>query len=351
MTTHVIEYNVKEAKIAEMADTRDCVIKQYKIDGNIESVKQAKKEPAKIRIAIEKKRKELKADALEYGRKVDSEAKKVSEPVNEIESSYNTIINEYEDELKRLAQEAQEKEDARIATINAKLAGVKELAIFSYSENHTSESVQNRINALMEMKAENFDYQEYDQEFIDLCNETKCELDMAFEKAIKHEKDQAELEAQRKKNDAERVKLEAEKAAFEKALAEANAKLEAEKQKAGREEYERKQAEIEKQRQIELQKERDELDRQRKIDEENRIKAEKAEADRIVLLEKEAAERKAKQEAEDRVRNASPQLFEALEELLKCDLRESLVGGYGYQIELAELAYITAGGDIGDLPI
>lgn len=356
---HVIEYNVTDAVISKLKDNQSIVLKEYELTGDISLIEKAKKEPSKLRISIEKKRKELKADALAYGRKVDSEAKKYSEPVVSIENKYKDIIDAYELELARVAKEAQDKEDARIAAIENKLNEIKELTIFTYGNIYTSRAmkdVQDRIDLLEKYKSDSFNYEEFEQQFIELVQSSKVELESNLNKAIKYEAEQKALEEQRKKDEAERAKLEAEKADFERKQREAQEKLEAQqrelekqKQEVERAEYERKQAEIEKQRQLELQKEKEELERQRKIDEQNRIEAEKREAERVAEIEKQEAIRKAKQEREDRVRNAAPELLEALEGLLKCDLRSSLVGGYGYQIELAESAYCTAGGDLEKL--
>jgi len=344
MTINLIEYNVKEAKISEMSDIRDNVLKQYKIDGDIKPVEAARKEPAKVRIAIEKKRKELKADALEYGRKVDKEAKRVSEPVSEIESSYDIVIKEYKAELDRLAQLAQEKEDARIAAIQARIKQANEFAE-SALELNTSEDIGNLINEFIKFANEEFDFQEFSEDANNVIEEARGKLHRGYDVKVAHEAEQLELEKQRKKDEAERAKFEAEKAAFEKQQAEANAKLQAEREAVEAE----KRADEEKRMQAEIERERKELEDLRERDRLKRIEAEKVEAARLEQLAKEESERKAKQESEDRVRNAAPQLFEAIEELLRCDLRSSLIGGYGYQIELAESAYIAAGGNVNNM--
>ena len=64
------------------------------------------KELRTVRVAVEKRRKELKADALEYGRKVDSTAKAISERIEAVENPMKT---------------AKEAEDARKEKINRTL--------------------------------------------------------------------------------------------------------------------------------------------------------------------------------------------------------------------------------------
>lgn len=323
-TTQPITYDVKEAKIKELSIKRDSILAEYQKNKDIDPVKKGKREAGKLRISIEKRRKELKSEALEYGRQVDNLAKEVSEPVNAIESSYGDVIAEYDAELERLAREAREKEEARIAAIQDKLNQIKELCIFSYGEIHTSNDVLNRIDALIKMKSDNFDYQEFTEEFIDLYKSTMSELESNKQKAVEFERKQAEVEAQREKDEEDRRKLETERAEFERMQAEANAKIDAERQALEVE----KRAEQEKIRQAEIQKEREELERQRAIDAENRKKAEDAEKARLEQIAKEEAERKAKQESEDRIRNAAPQLFEALELMVKCAQKQNWQDNY-----------------------
>lgn len=309
-TQHIIEYDVKEAKLKELAIKRDDILKQYKENKDIELVRKAKREVAKLRIAIEKRRKEYKADALEYGRMVDTKAKEASEPVVAIESSYDDIIDAYDAELARLAREAQEKEEARIAIIKKRIEKIMLFPDEAWSMN--SKGIESLLQDLHQFIGEDFDYQEFSEEAQNVNEESKQRLITILENQKKTEEEKTKLDEQRKKDEAERAKFEAERAAFEKAQAEANAKLQAERDAI---EAERR-AEEEKRRQAEIERERKELEELRERDRLKRIEVEKEEAARIAQLEKEAVECKAKQENEDRVRNAAPDLLEALKSLL-----------------------------------
>lgn len=76
-----------------------------------------KKECVSIRSGYEKTRKELKASALAWGRKVDSEAKKYTEMVLEVEAPIAAMIKEVDDrraaEAKAIADAAQREIDER----------------------------------------------------------------------------------------------------------------------------------------------------------------------------------------------------------------------------------------------
>lgn len=68
MGTTIIEYDVTEAVLTELRNEQEIVLQNPK---NIEKIKSSKRKIGKLRIAIEKRRKEYKAEALAYGRNVD----------------------------------------------------------------------------------------------------------------------------------------------------------------------------------------------------------------------------------------------------------------------------------------
>ena len=77
-----------------------------------------------LRVGIEKRRKELKADALEYGRRIDGEAKRLTALLTPIE----TLLKEQEDwvaeEKERKKREA---EEARRAVLRERMRQLREL--------------------------------------------------------------------------------------------------------------------------------------------------------------------------------------------------------------------------------
>ena len=89
-------------------------------DDGIEKVSETRKSMKRLRLDIEAKRKELKAGALEYGNTVDGIAKKLSEPVIEVEGILQAQEEEFEAE--------KEKERERMAIAKIEIAREKERA-------------------------------------------------------------------------------------------------------------------------------------------------------------------------------------------------------------------------------
>ncbi len=310
-----IVFSINPESLIELKAEQDILI--AKVPSNIEELevdlyKAAKRKVGKLRIATEKERKELKAAALSYGKLVDSEAEKAQLPVAEIENVYDKLINQYDSHFAELAKIAVEKEAKRIINIENRIAEINSYTIKAFDAD-TSKQISDLIVELTVFIANGFDYEEFGEMAYKNEKSTIDSLNKMFDTLNS-------AEIQRKIDEENRLKFEAEKAAFEATQREANAKLEAEraalqKQKddADREEKQRIQAEIDRQKELELQKQREELEKQRAIDDQNRKLAQEAELKRQedVRLENEA--RKLAQEKEDRIRNAAPQLLTALE--------------------------------------
>lgn len=79
----------------------------------------------KIRIAIEKRRKELKAGALEYGRKLDSEAARIRAIAENAEAHLAKQLAIIDDHKAELAREAQRKKDEALRARFEALTKVK----------------------------------------------------------------------------------------------------------------------------------------------------------------------------------------------------------------------------------
>lgn len=214
-----------------------------------EAVDKARKHIKKIRSGIEATRKDLKADSLAYGRKVDEVAKELTSKIEPLENSLMLMITAIDEEKERLlkeeAERLQKEEDAR-------LEGIRK------AEEEKQKKIQARQQALNRTGAILYHDGEYDMpgymlgeihvsekyalecdegEFHKVIREFSVEAEkikMAKEKEAKElqEKQAAIAETERKQKE-EREALEREKAALaqEKRLA-AEAKEKEEKEKA-----------------------------------------------------------------------------------------------------------------------
>lgn len=258
----LIQFRKQDAAIAELAAKYG----NLRINGlddkkGFADVHNARMEVKSTRVAVEKKRVELKADALAYGKAVDSEAKRLFamlEPIETHLEAEENVVVEAREKIKRAAEEA------RRVKLQHRLDCLAACGIVGNPQ------------ATEAMSDEAFD-------------SNLATVRTAFEERINAERIAAE------KRKAEEVALAAERerlAAIQKAQHEESARLEAEKRKL-------EQAERERQHQIELEKARQEAAERAKAEAERKHAEQQA-------REKAAAEAKAaKEKAEDEVAEAA----------------------------------------------
>lgn len=230
-TTQVAEYKPGEAELIAAAEAG----KLLRIQGiddkeGFELVHAHRMKLKNMRVSIEKTRKELKADAIEWGRKVDAEAKRLTaliEPTEqELEAQESAVLEERE----RLRKEKEAKHRAML------VRRVNELASFG----------RHMTTLQVEVMSE--------EQFAEALADAKAEHEQAERERQKAEAEAQRQEAQRKaareederRFQAERKRLADERAAFEREQAEARRKLADERaaQAAERERLEREQAEL-----------------------------------------------------------------------------------------------------------
>jgi hypothetical protein len=116
MAVALIQYEPTDAAIAEMKQRLKAELFDCSTPSGYEGCRKAIAEVRSIRVNIEKHRVALKAEALEYGRKVDSEAKRITAELESIEDPLKAKKQAIDDEKERIKREAEEK---RLAAIKA----------------------------------------------------------------------------------------------------------------------------------------------------------------------------------------------------------------------------------------
>jgi hypothetical protein len=111
--TQLQRFSPTDAAIAVIkAEYMPLAIKDVNDSAGYKLVHSARMVVKNHRVEVEKVRKALKADALEYGRKVDSEAKRITALLEPIESHLANQENAYEAEKERIKEEARLKAEA-----------------------------------------------------------------------------------------------------------------------------------------------------------------------------------------------------------------------------------------------
>lgn len=281
----LIVYSVTDAAIAKM-QTEYGVLKVNGINDKegYELCNRARINVKSLRVDVEKKRKELKADSLSFGRKVDAEASRISAQLESIETHLKSQQDIVDNEKLRIKQEAEAKEKAEFDRRINLLQSVK--AVFS-------------LDAVKVMTLEDFEM---------LYEGALAAHEHDEEQRIRNEEKLRALEAQAAENNAkiraqeeENRKLQADLIAKQKAeIAEKEAQIE--KERKAREEEDRKRQESESARiakenaaKAAEEKKRADEERARVEAENKRIAAERAEKEKAeqarIAAEKEAAKK------------------------------------------------------------
>jgi len=287
----VIKYSVTDAVIGELK-TKYAGLKIMD-SASYENVRVAIGEVRDLRVSVENHRKHLKAAALEYGRNVDAEAKRITALLEEIENPLKAEKQKIDDEKARIKAEKDQKERDRVEAIRARLFAMQQ--VVSNFLGKTSLDLQ----AISERLFDTEITKEIYQEFTDEAEKVKMEcLDAALkarEMRITWEQEEAA-----RKVEAERLKI------------------------------------VRKQQQDEAQRLEDEkvrLQLERKADEDRRYReeiarhaSERAETQAREKIEREAKEKKEKEEAEEKALELKRAQAPDKEKLMKFadDLRDLL---------------------------
>lgn len=278
----VITYNVTDAAIAELRKKYE-ILPDPATPQGYKDIKSGIAEIRETRTGVEKTRKTLKADALEYGRRVDARAREIRESLESIEQPMKDLKASEDARRQRIKDAKIQEEAARVKAIEDKAEGIKD--VYRDALGKSSAYVAEKLKELKEMQIHEEDFQEM-TERAEVLRERVIEMmDDLFTKTV----DQEEVAEAQKKREAELAKREAE---VEKKRLEAEAieKIEREKREA---EIKKQQEEL-RQQQEELKKQQAEIQEQQRLQAEKiRVEQEKfkAEQQRIAQIERERSER------------------------------------------------------------
>ena len=111
----IVKYDITVAEIEKMKSIyMDLTITDLEDEDQFNAVKDARLVVKGKRCAVENKRKELKADALAWGKKVDTEAKRIKGLLEPIENHLQNEENKVVEEQKRIEKEEREAEQKKI---------------------------------------------------------------------------------------------------------------------------------------------------------------------------------------------------------------------------------------------
>lgn len=348
--TTIVEYNATEAALSGLKAKLQGVKYDVATTAGMDTARKDRRELVTLRVDLEKKRKEIKAPALERCRQIDSEAARITAELLLLEKPIDEQIKAEEARKEEIAAEKRRIEEQRVAAIRERIQKLNNLPLLAAGMNSADLEL---FIAKVRAQQIGADFAEFEGE----AEQAKCEVLIKLEDALKatsaaeeeaarvkqeQEEEAKRLEAlrieQEKEAAAERERIAAERAELEK-LREAERKRQEEAERLAAE----KEAEIAAERE-QIRKEQEELARkEREIREKE--EAERAERDRVARekAEKKAEEKrqaelkKAQQEHEAKLAKATESHKTTLESILAAAEDESLSAPAALQL-IVELA-------------
>jgi hypothetical protein len=193
-----VQYDLTEAKLlmlAEEYDIENIPKAVEKGDEGYLAIHAKVMDITAVRTKIEKVRKDLKADALAWGKEVDGEAKRLTGIVKDIEEPWRQIKIALEEKEAREAQVLAEAATKRMEEIEANIAGIKHLAEGLLGK--TAVEIQERIVNLQGIKVTEDLFGEYVEAATIIGDTIRLTLVSAWEERTAFEDGQAALAAQK----------------------------------------------------------------------------------------------------------------------------------------------------------
>jgi hypothetical protein len=173
-----------------------------------------------LRVDVEKRRKELKADALSWGKKVDSEAKRIFSKIEPIETHLTNEEEKITKEKERIAAEKAKREECRVNLIRERIEFIR-----SVPNKITLSTRADEIRRIIESFIGTIKEEIY-QEFTATAKAAYAESVAKIEAALSA---RVQFEAEEVERQAESARLAKERAELERQRAEENAKLKADR--------------------------------------------------------------------------------------------------------------------------
>jgi hypothetical protein len=263
--TVVVQYSKTEAALSDLRGKYKGVAYDLTTTKGDKEARAARLELITLRTSLEKKRKEFKAPALEFGKKIDSEAARITIEILELENPIDQQIKA--DEFRRAAEKAERDriEAARVQALRDKIAAI--WALVDKCHGISAERIAKGIAQVEQIDTSPVVFAEYSNDAERTRAETLKAMRGMHEKAIEREAESARVEAQRVENErvaaenkAKADALTAQQAAIDKAAADlkaaqdAAAKEQEERDRQEREKVAAEQTAFEKQEQEEIER-------------------------------------------------------------------------------------------------
>lgn len=305
MTTDltIVEYQPTAAALDELRRRYANVAFDVATTVGNKAAREARRELVGLRTSLEAKRKELKAPALDYSRRIDAEAKRLTEAIAELEGPIDAQIKADEARRERERAEREAAERARVDAIVARIESIK--AAVTRAVGRSSVVIQTEIDTLSTLEIDD-SFEEFKGRAEQAKAESLTALHDLHVRTVAQEEEARRLRAEREELDRQQREEAARRAEQERIDREAReaeerriAERRAQEEAALRAERDAEEARLAAER-AEIARQHAELEKLRREQEERGAAAIRAEREKREAAEREAAAHAAKEAAERR---------------------------------------------------
>ena len=195
----VVQYSATEAALSDLRTKYAGVVFDLTTTKGDKEARAARLELVTLRTSLEKKRKEFKAPALDFGKKIDSEAERISKEIVALESHIDLQIKADE---KRRADEKAERdriEAARVQCLRDKIEQIR--ACLTRCEGITAERIATGIALVEKLDVSEAVFLELAPEAASTKEQTLAAMRKLHTSTLEREFEAARVEAQRIENE------------------------------------------------------------------------------------------------------------------------------------------------------
>jgi colicin import membrane protein len=218
MTTQIQEYSATEAALSGLAERFKGVVYDVTTKEGMADAKASRNEIRSYRTALEAKRVEIKAPALERCRLIDAEAKRITAELELLENPIAAQIKKEEDRIQAEKDAKEAAQRARIAQIQQNLADIRELPIKTF--NHPSDGLREAIEKLEAITIDTENFGDFVAEAETLKAQTLLTLNQTLTTKLNIEESQARLRAEQEEMERKQAEQREQEAQSRKAIEE-----------------------------------------------------------------------------------------------------------------------------------
>lgn len=150
ITTAIAEYSATAAALVDLRTRFAGIVYDVTTSDGMELAKKGRAELRGLRVALEKKRKEIKAPALERCNLIDTEAKTLEGALTELEEPIDEQIKREEERKDKIRQERFEAERVRVVALRDRISKITRIPLGAISA--SLEVVQSELAALVQAR-------------------------------------------------------------------------------------------------------------------------------------------------------------------------------------------------------